>query len=97
MLALSSRPWLCYNSQGRIFMQPLSYDALEYAASFNSQDCFGGIVGISGNSLRIIMPDRFGEVFNQSSVGLSYSPRRMAVHEQSKNLVIIESDNRAYC
>ena len=77
-------------------MQPLSTNQLDYAASFNTKDFVGGIVGISGNTLRIVAPERYGELFNQTSVPLSYSPRRMVVHEESKNLIIIESDNRAY-
>lgn len=64
MLALSSRPWLCYNHTQKIFMQPLSYDYLDYAASFNTKDFIGGIVGISGSTLRIIAPERYGELFN---------------------------------
>ncbi|PNH05863.1 Splicing factor 3B subunit 3, partial [Tetrabaena socialis] len=32
MLALSSRPWLGYNDQGRFNMSPLSYEALDFAA-----------------------------------------------------------------
>ena len=39
-------------------MQPLSYDYLDYAASFNTKDFIGGIVGISGSTLRIIAPER---------------------------------------
>jgi splicing factor 3B subunit 3 len=78
-------------------MQPLSYDQLDYAASFNTKEFVGGIVGISGITLRIIAPQRYGELFNQTVVPLSYSPRKMVVHEDSKNLIIIESDNRAYC
>ena len=58
MLALTSRPWLCYNYQGKIYMQPLSYDALDHAAAFNSPNCFDGIVGISGNHLKIIAPEK---------------------------------------
>jgi splicing factor 3B subunit 3 len=32
MLALSSRPWLGYNDQGRFNLSPLSYEALDYAS-----------------------------------------------------------------
>lgn len=46
------------NPNYRIFMQPLSYDYLDYAASFNTKDFIGGIVGISGSTLRIIAPER---------------------------------------
>ena len=33
MLALSSRPWLGYSDMGRYNLTPLSYEALDYAAS----------------------------------------------------------------
>lgn len=38
MLALSSRSWLCYNNSGRIFMQPLSYDYLDYSSAFLAKE-----------------------------------------------------------
>lgn len=47
MLALSSRPWVCYNYLSKNFMAPLSYEALDNASSFNSTECKEGIVGIS--------------------------------------------------
>jgi splicing factor 3B subunit 3 len=77
-------------------MQPLSYDNLDYAASFNTVDFVGGIVGISGSTLRIVAPNKYGELFNETVVPLSYSPRKLVVHEESKNIIILESDNRAY-
>ncbi|CAD8154884.1 unnamed protein product [Paramecium pentaurelia] len=95
MLALSSRSWLCYNNSGRIFMQPLSYDYLDYASAFLAKE-FQGIVGTNQSTLRIIMPERFGEIFNQQSLDLTYSPRKMIFHEPSKAIFIIESDNRSY-
>lgn len=33
MLALSSRPWLGYSDMGRFNLMPLSYEALDHAAS----------------------------------------------------------------
>ena len=33
MLALSSRPWLGYSDMGRYNLMPLSYEALDHAAS----------------------------------------------------------------
>jgi splicing factor 3B subunit 3 len=36
-----------------------------------------GIVGTSGNTLRIIAPEKLGEVFNQTVVPLRYSPRKL--------------------
>lgn len=37
MIALSSRPWLCYNYMGQYTATPLSYDPLTYATSFTSE------------------------------------------------------------
>ena len=69
-------------------------------------DFIGGIVGISGiwesiinilgSTLRIVAPDRYGELFNETVVPLSYSPRKLVIHEESKAILIIESDNRTY-
>lgn len=43
-------------------MVPLSYETLDFAGSFSSNECTDGIVGISAHTLRIIMPERLGEV-----------------------------------
>lgn len=60
-------------------MVPLSYDAMDYASPFCSHDCNEGIVGISGHTLRIIVPERLGEIFNQTIIPLRYAPRKMCV------------------
>ena len=66
MLGLSSRPWVCYNYLSKNYMVPLSYETLDYAASFNSTECREGIVGISSNTLRIITPgnDNYSNINN---------------------------------
>ena len=46
MVALSSRPWLCYNYMAKYHMAPLSYDPIEFASSFSSEQCTEGMVGI---------------------------------------------------
>eukprot|EP00971_Amphidinium_carterae_P177994 3529944-Amphidinium_carterae.1 len=51
MLALSTKPWLCYNFQGKYHCTPMSYDQLEYASSFASEQCPEGFVAISGDLL----------------------------------------------
>jgi splicing factor 3B subunit 3 len=43
-------------------MVPLSYETMDYASSFCSSECSEGIVGISSHTLRIIFPERLGEV-----------------------------------
>ena len=65
MLALSSRPWLGYAHMGRYQMTPLSYEALESASSFASDQCSEGICAVAKNSLRILTIERLGENFNQ--------------------------------
>ena len=88
ILALSSRPWLVDPvSVGTV---PLSYSqesggvempvVLEFAASFNSEQCPDGLVTIAQNTLRIIALDRPGaSSFAQQSVPLSYTPRKLIV------------------
>ncbi|EAR85077.1 splicing factor 3B subunit 3 (macronuclear) [Tetrahymena thermophila SB210] len=99
LLALSTRPWICYTYLGKYQMVPISYDMLEYAAPavFNMQgeqkQC---IVSTSGESVRIIEPQKYGDLLNQQVIKLRYSPRKMAIHERSHNIVLIESDNKVY-
>jgi splicing factor 3B subunit 3 len=52
LFACSSRAWLFYNYQSRFHLTPLSYSALEYSASFSSEQCPEGIVAIAENTLR---------------------------------------------
>ena len=95
VIALSSRPWLCYAYQNRIKVTPLSYDPLSYAANFANEQC-DGIVAITRNTLRIFTVENLGQTFNVQSVPLDHTPRRVVVHPQRKNaLVIIEGDHMA--
>lgn len=52
VLAMSSRSWLSYTYQSRVHLTPLSYETLEYASGFSSEQCPEGIVAISANTLR---------------------------------------------
>jgi len=109
MLALSQKPWLCYNYQGKYHSTPMSYDALEYASGFSSEQCPEGFVAVAGNTLRIISCDRLGDLFNQQAMQLSYTPRRFVplpppriTLEQFQQepgkimLAIVEADHNAY-
>ncbi|KAK9701194.1 pre-mRNA-splicing factor rse1, partial [Basidiobolus ranarum] len=96
VLALSSRPWLSYSFQSRNRLTPLSYEALEYGSGFCSEQCSEGIVAISANTLRILTVEKLGDVFNQLSIPLQYTPRRFVVHPASRNFVIIESEHNTY-
>ncbi|KAK6185339.1 hypothetical protein SNE40_007593 [Patella caerulea] len=95
VLAMSSRTWLSYTYQSRFHLTPLSYESLEYASGFASEQCPEGIVAISTNTLRILALEKLGAVFNQVSWPLQYTPRKFVIHE-SNNLFIIETDHNTY-
>lgn len=65
VLAISSRTWLSYYFQNRFHLTPLSYEMLEYASGFSSEQCPEGIVAISTNTLRILALEKLGAIFNQ--------------------------------
>ncbi|PVD21138.1 hypothetical protein C0Q70_19304 [Pomacea canaliculata] len=96
VLAMSSRTWLSYTYQSRFHLTPLSYETLEYASGFASEQCPEGIVAISTNTLRILALEKLGAVFNQVSWPLQYTPRKFVIHPESSNLIIIETDHNAY-
>lgn len=96
VLAMSSRTWLSYTYQSRFHLTPLSYETLEYASGFASEQCPEGIVAISTNTLRILALEKLGAVFNQVSWPLQYTPRKFVIHPESNNLIIIETDHNAY-
>jgi len=95
LLALSSRPWAAYLHQGRTFHSPLSYDNIENATNFCSDACPDGIVATVGNSLRIININEVGSLFNQTSVPIPYTPRKLAVIETGA-VVVVASDRNAF-
>ncbi|XP_037094869.1 splicing factor 3B subunit 3-like [Pollicipes pollicipes] len=94
VLAMSSRSWLNYYYQSRFHLTPLSYQSLEFASGFASEQCPEGIVAISTNTLRILALEKLGAVFNQMSYPLEYTPRKFAIHQDSGHLVIIETDHK---
>ncbi|KAL0313865.1 UNVERIFIED_CONTAM: Spliceosome-associated protein A [Sesamum angustifolium] len=96
MLCLSSRPWLGYIHQGHFLLTPLSYETLEYAASFSSDQCAEGVVAVAGDALRVFTIERLGESFNETAVPLRYTPRKFVLQPKRKLLVIIESDQGAF-
>lgn len=96
VLALSTRAWLLYNYQGRYLQAPISYDSLEYASNFASEPCPEGIVAIAGNTLRIITVNDLGAMFNQTSIPLRYTPRKMCRIPGSSQLVVIETDHNEF-
>lgn len=96
MLCLSSRPWLGYIHQGHFLLTPLSYETLEYAASFSSDQCVEGVVSVAGEALRIFTIERLGETFNETVIPLRYTPRKFVLQPKRKLLVMIESDQGAF-
>lgn len=93
---MSSRTWLSYSYQNRFHLTPLSYESLEYASGFASEQCPEGIVAISSNTLRILALEKLGAVFNQVATPLQYTPRKFVIHTDTTNLILIETDHNAY-
>ena len=75
----------------------MSYEVLEYGSKFSSEQSPEGIVGISGNTLRILSLDKLHQLFNQVSIKLKYTPRRLLLHPKSKNFVVLEAENGVLC
>lgn len=96
VMALTTRPWIMYNNQGRYHQAPVSYEALEFVAPFCSEQCPEGVVAVTGATLRIFTVDNLGEQFNQTVVPLKYSPRKLCRLPNSKQVVVIESDHNEY-
>ncbi|CAN7948373.1 unnamed protein product, partial [Ixodes hexagonus] len=95
-LAMSSRSWLSYYYQNRFHLTPLSYETLEFASGFSSEQCPEGIVAISTNTLRILALEKLGAVFNQVSTPLEYTPRKFVVNHDTNHLIVVETDHNAY-
>lgn len=54
MVALSNKPWLCYNYMGQYRVTPISYEALQYVSPFSSASHAESFVAICENTLRIL-------------------------------------------
>ena len=96
VLALSSRPWLGYQYHGKSRLVPLSYQTLEHASSFRSEQCMEGIVAIAGDTLRILALERLGNMFNAVRMPLPHTPRKLTFEPRVQALMVIEGDHRAY-
>ncbi|XP_071488898.1 splicing factor 3B subunit 3-like [Diadema antillarum] len=96
VLAMSSRSWLSYWYQSRFHLTPLSYETLEFASGFASEQCPEGIVAISTNYLRILALEKLGAVFNQVSTQLKYTPRKFAINPENSSVIVVETDHNAY-
>ena len=80
ILALSSRPWVSFTWQSQVKLVPLSYPMLEFGSSFCSEPCPEGLVVISGNTLRIIMPEQLSTIFHSTQSALQFTPRKFIVN-----------------
>ena len=92
VLALSARPWLGFSDAGRFALAPASYEALDDAAGFSSEQCPEGIVAVGRASLRILSIDNAGDAFCAASCRLRYTPRRLALHPPTGTIVVAESE-----
>lgn len=93
MIALSNKPWLCYNHMGHQRVTPLSYEALATVSPFCSARCPDGVVAICENSLRILQIENLGEQFTQAVLKTRYTPCKIQVHPETNYLVILEKDH----
>ncbi|GAA5896462.1 hypothetical protein JCM5296_000672 [Sporobolomyces johnsonii] len=96
IIALSSRPWLNYVYRGILQFTPLIFDALDHAWSFSAELCPEGLIGVVGNSLRIFTFPRLGQKVQQTTIDLSYTPRKLLTSPYSRLLYTIEADHRTY-
>ncbi|OZJ04986.1 hypothetical protein BZG36_01775 [Bifiguratus adelaidae] len=96
VLTLSTRPWLSYTFQSRIVMTPLATEMLESGCGFTSEPCPEGVVAVAGNTLRIFMVEKLGMVFNQTSIPLSYTPRKFMYHPVAHVFVVVEAEHFVY-
>ena len=56
-------------------LAPVSYEALDHASGFASEQCPEGFCAVARNTLRILTVERLGETFNQqarSRIGVRY-------------------------
>uniref|UniRef100_A0AC35TTU5 CPSF_A domain-containing protein n=1 Tax=Rhabditophanes sp. KR3021 TaxID=114890 RepID=A0AC35TTU5_9BILA len=92
-LAISNRMFLNYMHQNRSYMNPVSYEPLEFADGLTAEGINEGIVGIGGDKLYILCAEKLGETFNQIAFPLQFTPRDMQYH-YSGTMFIIETDNQ---
>lgn len=96
VMAFSSRTWLLYTYQDLLQTQPLIYDMLEYACNLSAAMCPDGLIGISGNTLRIFTIPRLGTKLKQDSMPLSYTPRKFVSYPYNTVFYGIEADHRVW-
>ncbi len=93
MLALSGNAWLSYNYLMKHHFLPLTDGVADSAASFVGDKCKHGMVLFAGKSLRIVEPNALASSFTDTTIGLSYTPRKILYHEKLEKLVILETEH----
>ena len=73
----------------------MSHDALEHASDFSSATCPAGLVAVAGNTLRIVFIENLGAMYNQTTLPLRYTPRKMC-RLGASDMVIIETDHNEF-
>ena len=96
MVALSNKPWFCYNYMGHYRVTPLSYEALSHVSPFSSEKCPEGIVAIAEDTLRIISIEHLGDQFTQQVLKTRYTPCKIQVHPETNYLVVLEKDHQSH-
>ncbi|TDL17743.1 hypothetical protein BD410DRAFT_807099 [Rickenella mellea] len=94
ILALSSRIWVNYVYQNSMHFTSLLCDNFDYASSFSTALCPEGIIGVSGTTIRIFTIPKLGTKLKQTSMQLSYTPRKITLHPDNKYFYMIEADHR---
>jgi splicing factor 3B subunit 3 len=100
MIALSKKPWIAYMEMERYFLSPLTYETIDGIVSVSAEEFIEGFIAIAGpksssdafGTLRFINLGSLGEIFNQQSIGLSHTPRRLVMHPEAKNILLSETD-----
>lgn len=57
----------------------MHYGRLQFVASFSSPQCPDGFVAIAGQNLKIFQCGPLDGAFSQTSIPLSYTPRKLCV------------------
>lgn len=103
VLALSSKPWIV--DPLTVGTAPLAHSGpIETAASFNSDQCPEGFVGIAGDLLKIIGIDRLGSktFAEESSLSLNYTGRKIVQipnisgSSSSAALAVLEAQHNSF-
>lgn len=90
VMILSSKTYLARNSNSGFTILPLAYNVtLTRGASFNSEDCPHGLVGVSANNLMILTLENLTNEFKIDSLALQHTPKRFIQHDSK--FYIIES------